>query len=277
MLKWCPEEASIKMLNSVFGNQLAKLRKEKKISLQKLANELNQLALKKNIADQLTISKSMLSRWESNKTTPKINYVQLIADYFGVTPQFFTTEISSNQDTTPTINSPYGFKALMHLYCDLNTTNQEKVYKYTQKQLSQQKIAEIQQPNIISMSEEAGHNANIWVNGILSAGIGEFMDDNSTGFQTAVPLPIPDHYDFAFKINGNSMFPYYTDGQVVFVKQETDYRDGQTVAAVMDGCAYLKRLSLKNGQVILVSLNTDYPNISVNPDDELKIIGVVFS
>jgi SOS-response transcriptional repressor LexA len=45
----------------------------------------------------------------------------------------------------------------------------------------------------------------------------------------------------------------------------------------MDGCAYLKKLSVVDGEATLVSLNPQYPNIKVDKETGVKVLGVVFS
>lgn len=62
------------MVRSNFGGNLRQLRKEKGISQKKLA-------------EQLSISKSMLSRWENGKLYPQVIWIYEIADKLKVNPK----------------------------------------------------------------------------------------------------------------------------------------------------------------------------------------------
>lgn len=61
----------------MFGEILRQLRNERKLSIDKLSENLN-------AKYDVTISKSMISRWENSQTDPKMEYVRIIADYFHV-------------------------------------------------------------------------------------------------------------------------------------------------------------------------------------------------
>lgn len=75
----------------MFGTRLKSLRLSHKLSQDELANNLNKKYTKK-------ISKSMISRWENNKTDPQMAYVRIIADYFEVSPSQLLNESSSPDD-----------------------------------------------------------------------------------------------------------------------------------------------------------------------------------
>ena len=154
----------------------------------------------------------------------------------------------------------------------LDMTRQNEVLSFSKKLLEQKNW------NNTVIFPNKHNTTTIEVDGVLSAGVGEYLDDNNEPFSVTVPAPVPDNYDYAFKINGSSMEPYYHDGQVVFIKKVGQYRDGQTVAAIYDGCAYLKRLAVDDdGYATLVSLNPDYPNVRIDDKDGMKLLGVAFS
>lgn len=75
----------------MFGTRLKSLRLSHKLSQDELANNLNKKYTK-------NISKSMISRWENNKTDPQMAYVRIIADYFEVSPSQLLNESSSSDD-----------------------------------------------------------------------------------------------------------------------------------------------------------------------------------
>ena len=67
----------------MFGETLAAIRKEKSMSMQKLADELN-------TKYRTRISKSMIHRWEKGLADPQLEYVRILADYFRVPIDDFT-------------------------------------------------------------------------------------------------------------------------------------------------------------------------------------------
>lgn len=59
------------------GDKLKQLRNERDMSMDNLVADLNQLY-------GLNLTKSMISRWESNKNDPSLTYVKAIVKYFNV-------------------------------------------------------------------------------------------------------------------------------------------------------------------------------------------------
>ncbi|MCT3566522.1 XRE family transcriptional regulator [Levilactobacillus brevis] len=214
------------------------------------------------LADKLNVSKQSVSNWETGLKTPRMGALQKMSDLFGVSIGRITDGETNSSDLVIKTSQ------LMKL---LSIQHQQEVYEFTKSRLSHTS------PNTVIFPSK--HNTTtIEVDGVLSAGVGEYLDNNSEPFPVTVPAPVPDNYDYAFKINGSSMEPYYHDGQVVFIKKVGQYRDGQTVAAIYDGCAYLKRLAVDDdGYATLVSLNPDYPNVRIDDKEGMKLLGVAFS
>lgn len=214
------------------------------------------------LADKLNVSKQSVSNWETGLKTPRMGALQKMSDLFGVSIGRITDGEASNSDLVIKTSQ------LMKL---LSIQHQQEVYEFAKKKLSFSSNS-----NVIKFPKD-DDTIEITASGVLSAGVGEFLDDSTKPFTVTVHKPVPSNYDYAFQINGHSMEPVYQDKQVVFVKKEDDYRDGQIIAAVMDGCAYLKKLSVVDGEATLVSLNPQYPNIKVDKETGVKVLGVVFS
>lgn len=214
------------------------------------------------LADKLDVSKQSVSNWETGLKTPRMGALQKMSDLFGVSIGRITDGETNSSDLVVKTSQ------LMRL---LSIQHQQEVYEFAKSRLS------YTSPSIVTFPSK--HNTTtIEVDGVLSAGVGEYLDDNSEPFSVTVPAPVPDNYDYAFKINGSSMEPYYHNGQVVFIKKVGQYRDGQTVAAIYDGCAYLKRLAVDDdGYAKLISLNPDYPNVRIDNKEGMKLLGVAFS
>ena len=212
------------------------------------------------LGSKLGKTTSAISRWISGSRSPMVDDLERLSDLFNV--DIKTLMYGADDDYADMI---------LKVVSKLSVDQQKDVYLFAKEKLSSSSKS-----NVIKFPKD-DDTLEITANGVLSAGVGEFLDDSTKPFTVTVHKPVPSNYDYAFKINGHSMEPVYQDKQVVFVKKEDDYRDGQIIAAVMDGCAYLKKLSVVDGEATLVSLNPQYPNIKVDKETGVKVLGVVFS
>lgn len=149
----------------------------------------------------------------------------------------------------------------------LNEQRQQRVLTYANNQLKEQnnKIVELPSPYQVEIA------------GVVSAGTGEYQDDNIYKDVITYRGKLPSEYDYALVINGNSMEPLFTDGQVIFIRnndEDTSY-NGQIVIAVVNGDAFVKKLSITDEDCRLVSLNKDYDDIVIHDYDDLEIKGTV--
>ena len=213
-----------------------------------------------DLASILNVRPTSISAWESGRNKPLMDKITLMATLFNVS-------------TSDIVGDTFTKNNIIEIYNKLSKTNQNKVLSVAEDLLNNQQN---NNRNVIKFPKD-NDTLEITASGVLSAGVGEFLDDSTKPFTVTVHKPVPSNYDYAFQINGHSMEPVYQDKQVVFVKKEDDYRDGQIIAAVMDGCAYLKKLSVVDGEATLVSLNPQYPNIKVDKENGVKVLGVVFS
>lgn len=94
----------------MFGDVLRKLRTEKKIGMEKLAEEINSRY-------GTTYSKSMISRWENNLSDPKMETVRIMADYFQVSIDLF---LELDQDKN-TLDVAHEIQSLIHELDPKNT------------------------------------------------------------------------------------------------------------------------------------------------------------
>lgn len=210
------------------------------------------------LADNIGVSRSTVFRYEKGDIEKMpIDVVANVAEALNVSlPDLMGIENDSIQ------------KKINDIVYNLSSDRQQNVYNFASKQLAEQNN------KVVSLNP---NKAVIDVDGFLSAGSGEFLDDSTQKFTAEVQKPIPTDYDFAFKINGESMEPVYHDQQIVFVKHLDEYRDGQIVAAICGPDAYLKKLKVEDNKTTLMSINTEYPNVSVCEQDSLKILGVVYA
>jgi repressor LexA len=81
---------------------------------------------------------------------------------------------------------------------------------------------------------------------------------------------------FALRVRGDSMIgAHIVDGDIVILEDRKDARNGDIVAALIDGETTLKRYVVERGRSYLKAENPQYPNLT--PVRELRIQGVMIS
>lgn len=144
---------------------------------------------------------------------------------------------------------------------------QKRVLDFANEQLNEQnnKVLHINSHNIIS--EEVA------VYGYASAGTGETLIDG-VEFTTQYNGHIPNH-DFALQVNGDSMEPLFEDKEIIFIDKTKQINSGQIGIFVIDGEAYLKKVFINEEGIRLVSLNSKYPDLFFDKNNEIKVAGKV--
>ena len=114
----------------------------------------------------------------------------------------------------------------------------------------------------------------------VSAGKGSFINDYEPFDIIKVNLktcPQARRCDFALKVRGDSMEPYYYDGDIVFVKEQPSLDNGQIGIFIYEDEAYIKKYSVQEDGVYLISLNKIYPPIKIDENNTFKICGLVLT
>ena len=161
------------------------------------------------------------------------------------------------------------------IYRRLSSERQEEARRSMNRQLRSQnivKMEEIQKAQDLyeSLGEEF---EDISLYGEVSAGTGVWVSDEPVEI-IKYPVPVPNH-DIALRVNGNSMEPMFHDGDVVFVKKTPEVHHGSIIIIIVNDNAYIKKLYRRGSEVRLISLNPQYEDIILNPDDTIEIIGNV--
>ncbi|MBU7455720.1 helix-turn-helix domain-containing protein [Leuconostoc fallax] len=208
------------------------------------------------LADKLgRKSVSSISEWEKGKYTPKAGILADIAFIFNV-----RLDDLMNKDLRSTMKPS---KDIGSLFNKLVPERQDKVYDFAEQQYNEQN-------NVIRMPKQ--HEVKVY--GAVSAGTGEYLLDNEP---EVMPFQgeVPDKYDFAVVVNGDSMLPLFENQQIIFVRKTTDIRSGQIVVVDYDQQAYVKKYISDEHSKRFVSLNKKYDDMPINVDHEAKAFGVV--
>lgn len=247
------------------GERMKTIRKQKGISADSLAAKIG-------------VSRSTVFRYEKGDIEKvPIEVVAKVANALDIKPEVLMglkadTVVDKIHDTV----------------VQLHPARQQKVYTYAEKQLNEQQNPD----NVVSLDEARVERNldepafNVEVDGIVAAGYGAFNDDRYEPMDT-VKIPdsaIPSHYDYCFKVVGDSMSPYYEDGEFVFVQKTQDVTNGMIAVVDIDDMTFIKKLILEQDRLCLRSLNDDvdektgkriYPDFYADDTDNIDVIGKV--
>jgi len=101
-------------------------------------------------------------------------------------------------------------------------------------------------------------------------------------FENSEYMDVPPQYinpeNYVLKVNGNSMIDdQIRDGDYIIVKKIETANNGDTVVALINNEATLKRYYLSDKGVELHPQNPDFDIIHVSPDDHFRINGIVLA
>lgn len=246
---------------NIIGSRIKEARKAKGYSLDNLRRVLENNGVK--------ISRFAINKWEAGETVPSA--YQLVAIFNALD---LSEHVSYFMDSyMPELNAE-GFSKVREYKADLIATG-----KYA--------------PATGKMNKPAIRYIDMKVSSLaVSAGIGEFLDEEN--FET-ISFPentVPEGADFGLRVSGDSMEPVYHDGQIVWVKECDRVEIGQVGVFVYDGAGYLKAYDEQEpdesvvdeytdgygnvcAQPVLVSFNPKYEPRVVNPDVAFQVVGRV--
>lgn len=226
---------------SVFSDKLNKLMEQRDMSNDELGDLVN-------------VNRTTIARWRSGLRSPKMEKLPEIASVFNVDPRIFVGEYEPPQ-------------SINYIYNQLNSDRQSKVYNYAQHELEEQnKII-----NINEIREKQG----VYLQSKVAAGAGILDLDPTYGETVSYDGEIPNHYDLAFLVSGNSMEPVFEDGEIIFVEKYPNPINGALMVVQIDENAYIKKVYLEKDNLRLVSLNQDYDDILANGTNNIRIVGKV--
>ncbi|OAK78526.1 multidrug transporter [Lacticaseibacillus rhamnosus] len=238
------------------------------------------------------IAQNTISNHENQNRALDENSIIKYAKALGVTPQalYDAAIVKKSIDTKSMVIDvrQTAIDEINDVVKELVTPRVQKVASYAEKQLNEQQNPD----NVVSLDEARVERnldepeLNVEVDGIVAAGYGAFNDDRYEPMDT-VKIPdsaIPLHYDYCFKVVGDSMSPYYEDGEFVFVQKTQDVTNGMIAVVDIDDMTFIKKLILEQDRLCLRSLNDDvdektgkriYPDFYADDTDNIQVIGKV--
>ena len=237
----------------MIGNKIRELRKKHNLTLDELANNLNN-----RYPDTMNFNKGKISKWENDKEEPRLSSVRVLADYFDVPLDYFNGNEAK----------------ILPIYNKLEEPRQEKVLNYAKEQLEEQ-----ENTNIISMFDKPQDDEDYitdYVEGLVAAGRGTFQEDNLHMEVRLRANDVPNEYDTIAKVAGDSMEPLIEDNDLLFIKVTSQVDVNDIGIFQVNGKNFVKKLKRDyDGSWYLQSLNSGYEEIHLTENDDIRTIGEV--
>lgn len=222
------------------GDNLKRIRKENKLTLEQLAEALNN---KSN--GEMNFNKGRISKWENGKEEPRLSSVKLIADFYGINIDSLYSSESSKL-------------SIISIYNKLEKPRKKKVYSYAEHQL-----------------EEQNKKILYDIQGQVAAGPAIEYGDPQVESQFVEYVPAS--ADMALTINGDSMEPDFPNGSIVFYKRQPDIENGEiAIVEINKEAVTCKKVifDYDNKKIVLRSLNKKYDDM-IYDDEQIRILGKV--
>lgn len=237
----------------MIGNKIRELRKKHNLTLDELANNLNN-----RYPDTMNFNKGKISKWENDKEEPRLSSVRVLADYFDVPLDYFNGNEAK----------------ILPIYNKLEEPRQEKVLNYAKEQLEEQENS-----NIISMFDKPQEDEDYitdYVEGLVAAGHGTFQEDNLHMEVRLRANDVPNEYNTIAKVAGDSMEPLIEDNDLLFIKITSQVDINSIGIFQVNGKNFVKKLKRDyDGSCYLQSLNSGYEEIHLTENDDIRTIGEV--
>ena len=239
----------------MIGNKIRELRKKHNLTLDELANNLNN-----RYPETMNFNKGKISKWENDKEEPRLSSVKILADYFDVPLDYFNgNEVE-----------------ILPIYNKLEKPRQEKVLDYAKEQLEEQNSSKI--VSIFDKSQDDENYITDYVEGLVAAGHGTFQEDNLHMEVRLRSEDVPEDYDTIAKVAGDSMEPMIEDNDLLFIRVTSQVDINDIGIFQINGKNFVKKLKRDyNGGWYLQSLNNSYEEIHLTEDDDIRTIGEVVS
>ncbi|MDS1159998.1 XRE family transcriptional regulator [Streptococcus suis] len=223
------------------------------------------------LCSDLDLKYMTVSDWINAKTYPRIDKIELLANYFGINKSDLIEEKSTIPSSSiPLPNFDPRKTILLSNYDKLNDTRKNKLLATSETLLAEE------QGNVISIADKLTEYStrkriSLSVPGKVSAGTGYWQEDDYDTMVDFYEDDISDEskYDTVAVVVGHSMEPKIKNGDFLFIKLKDQVDLNKIGIFQVDGENYVKKLKSD----YLESLNPDYDNIPIT--EGMRTIGEV--
>ena len=212
----------------------------------------------KTLSQALGLSKNVISNWENGLSKPDIYMMPKVCELLGISLE----QLYGVEPMEPVVSKEE--RSFLRDYRALSRDNRRIVKGTIRTMLEVQSEQKVPKLKVVQYFDRP-----------LSAGIGD--PSEIEGFSEPMYLYDLDEYrmaDYVFRINGDSMEPEYSSGDLVLVERMSgDYRprEGEIGAFIVGNEMYIKEYRPDG----LHSLNPNYDTIRFNGDETVYLIGPV--
>jgi repressor (phage associated) len=239
----------------MIGTKIRELRKNNKLTLEELADALNQ-----KYPNTINFNKGKISKWENNKEEPRLSSVKIIADFFDVPLDYFN-------------DTPDSHPEILTLFNQLDEDRQANVVNYATVLLNEQ--VSMKATTVLEKYRTDDYIID-YVEGLVAAGHGTFQEDNLHMEVKLRAEDVPESYDTIAKVAGDSMEPLIEDNDLLFIKVTNQVDINDIGIFQINGKNFVKKLKRDyNGVWYLQSLNNSYEEIHLTEEDDIRTIGEV--
>lgn len=247
----------------MIGQKLKLLRKDRHLTLDELANKLNE-----QYPNTFNFNKGRLSRWENNKDEPRLSSIIILADFFDVPVDYFTDR---NSETVIDSQFTENNSKIQFIFNKLEPSRKENVITYAEKQLNEQ------ENNVISIFDDR-KRVTAYVEGVVAAGLGSYQEENLHMEVELLEEEVPEKYDTIAQVVGDSMEPLIENNDLLFIDVKSQVDINSIGIFQVNGKNFVKKLKRDYGGAwYLQSLNNNYEEIYLSEDDDIRTIGEVIS
>lgn len=222
------------------------LASEQKISdrLKLCLEDQKRSGIKGELARHCGVEASTVTRWLKDKTTPTVENAVKIAAFFGMDANWLMTGENAESSTSP-------------------------------------KKSGARETTLHAWEESTGGRSAermVPVIGWAHAGDAGRYDEIPKSWQNRVPTDCSDPKAFGVSLEGDSMEPKFSDGDILIVQPTTEAHSGCfVVARFADDSVIFRRLEMRRGRIILVPLNHFQYQSSEHSPDEFSWIYPVYA
>lgn len=239
-----------------FGQRLKSLRVERNLTQQ-------------NLGDAVGVSTVTIRAWERNTKKPAMDALLSLGRVLNISMDTLL-DFRLNNAPNYTLVLTSSERKLLSSYQSLDNYGQKAVNAICA--LEKERVDATKKPRVIPkvIDLQQVKSERYIPRYTTPSAAGSSVPLDGVDFEMIlVDSSVPEEADYAVDIQGNSMYPYIHDGDMVYVEKDAELTIGDVGIFCVDGAMYCKQYYLDdNNNLILVSANPElrHTNIFVSAD-----------
>ena len=239
-----------------FGQRLKSLRVERNLTQQ-------------NLGDAVGVSTVTIRAWERNTKKPAMDALLSLGRVLNISMDTLL-DFHLNNAPNYTLVLTSSERKLLSSYQSLDNYGQKAVDAICA--LEKERVDAMKKPRVIPkiIDLQQVKSERYIPRYTTPSAAGSSVPLDGVDFEMIlVDSSVPEEADYAVDIQGNSMYPYIHDGDMVYVEKDAELTIGDVGIFCVDGAMYCKQYYLDdNNNLVLVSANPElrHTNIFVSAD-----------